>query len=145
MEYFINTLRLMAGLDMEFSRLLDGPEENKRIMNGKDILSSFPAMVGFCAAVSIELFDEPGFPIDWHQAKSKMEGVNDAVQIVLQKMRIMDGVALASFLELQLLEERLTQRSTQVGRFEREFFKRAFSAMFRHSARLTSMEPCWMA
>jgi hypothetical protein len=145
LDYFTQSLRLMSQLDKEFSRLTEGPQENARIRDGKDIFASFPAMVGFCAAVSVEVFDEPGFQINWSQTKSKMDGISAAVGTILEKLHVLDQAALGRFLELQLLEERLTQRSGQVGRFEREFFRRAFSAMFRNSARLTNMEPCWLA
>jgi len=145
LEYFIECLRLISRLDSEFSRVVGTSKENLKIRSGKDIFSSFPAMAGFCTAVAVEVFDEPGFPIDWHAAHEKMKSIEASVDGVVVRLREMGEGPIAEFLQLQLLEERLSQRSTQVGRFEREFFKRAFTAMFKNAARLPDMTPCWMA
>lgn len=145
LEYFIETIRLMSKLDRQFSRATHSPEQNVRIKSGKDVFHSFPAMAGFCTAVAVEVFDEPGFPIDWGNTKAKMDAIQAAVHHLEVRLGAMDEPELESFMQLQLLEERLSQRSGQVGRFEREFFRRAFSAMFRNAGRLADMAPCWMA
>lgn len=145
LDYFVQSLRLISRLDREFSRVGGISDEQMKIRSGRDIFSSFPAMAGFCTAVAVEVFDEPGFPIDWHTAHEKMDSITASVDSVVVRIREMDGGPIAEFLQLQLLEERLSQRSTQVGRFEREFFKRAFTAMFKNAARLPDMTPCWMA
>lgn len=144
-DYFTQSLRLMSQLDKQFSRLARPQSDNTRLKYGKDVFSSFPAMAGFCSAVAVDVFDEPGFAIDWSTTKSKMDAISIAVGTIVATLEAKDEDALADFMQLQLLEERLSQRSGQVGRFEREFFRRAFSAMFRNASRLTTMEPCWMA
>ncbi|WP_242186599.1 hypothetical protein [Sphingomonas sp. CARO-RG-8B-R24-01] len=145
LDYFIETLRQMSALDRQFARLTVAQSPNMRFRIGKDVFSSFPAMAGFCAAVAIEVFDEPGFNIDWAASKEKMDAMVQAVRHLEHKLAAMDEGQLAQFLQLQLVEERLTQRSGQVGRFEREFFRKAFTTMFRNSNRLENMVPCWMA
>ena len=142
-DYFVTTLRLMSELDRQFARVVDA--ENERLKSGKDIFSGFPAMAGFFSAVAVELFDEPGFPIDWELAHGKMSKIETAFSTLAEKMEHMSDGELAEFLQLQLLEERLSQRSGQVGRFERELFRRAFASMIRNADRLQSLEPCWMA
>jgi hypothetical protein len=52
---------------------------------------------------------------------------------------------LESFLELSLLNEKLSRRSGKVGEFEREFFFKAFWTLFSYAKKLPSMEPCWAA
>jgi hypothetical protein len=129
----------MSDLDRQFSCVSHA--ENERLKSGKEIFSSFPAMAGFFAAVAVELFDEPGFRIDWDAAQGKMANIETALSTLAGKMAEMPEEALAEFLQLQLLEERLSQRSGQVGRFERELFRSAFASMIRNADRLHSLEP----
>ena len=102
-------------------------------------------MAGFCTAVAVEVFDEPGFLIDWAKVPEKMANIKSAIDTIDTALGAMSEREVETFMQFQLLEERLSQRSGQVGRFEREFFRRAFSAMFRNANRLTDMTPCWMA
>jgi len=55
------------------------------------------------------------------------------------------GEAMDNFLELEVLNARLAQRSGQVGRFERDFFVRAFTFMIDKADRLTDLVPVWRA
>jgi hypothetical protein len=144
-EFFTKTLRIIFSLDKEFSRYSDNDSKDRRFKSGRDIFSSFPALVGFCAMVSHTLFDEPGFDIDWDAAREKMKAVETAFHQLTQKMHTMDTQTLGNFLELDLLNERLNQPSGQVGRFERDFFRKAFLSMFRNADRLPTLKPCWLA
>lgn len=145
-DYFVGTIRMMADLDRAFSRYAgaDRPE-GSRIRSGRDIFGAFPAMAGFSSAVSVSLFDEPGFQIDWAGAPEKFREISASVAGLSERLSQMDQGELSSFLQADLLEERLSQRSGQVGRFEREFFRKAFVSLFKNSARLSDMTPCWVA
>jgi hypothetical protein len=145
-DYFIGALRMMAEIDRAFSRYngADRPD-GSRIRNGKDFFSGFPSMAGFCTAVSISLFDEPGFRIDWKEAKTRFDEIQASVDRVTRRLGAMNQEELAHFLQADLLEERLGQRSGQVGRFEREFFRKAFLSLFKNGDRLSDMTPCWLA
>lgn len=145
LDYFITTLRVMSQIDRQFSRVNRNSEESERLKSGKDIFSSFPAMAGFFSAVSIEIFDEPGFKINWDTASQKNDRIVRSLMSLVMRMESMSEDKLFEFIQLQLLEERLSQRSGQVGRFERELFRRAFASMIRNAERLESLEPCWMA
>jgi hypothetical protein len=149
LEFFIKTVALMSKLDREFAKLLTDQEvaqpESERINNGKDVFKSFPAMAGFCAACAIAVLDEPGFPIDIHSAHVKMEEIENSINGLCAKISDFSQDQLKNFMQLELLNEKLKQRSSQVGRFEREFFRKAFASMIRNSDRLETLEPCWMA
>ncbi|WP_207285694.1 hypothetical protein [Pseudomonas sp. FW300-N2A2] len=149
LEFFIKTVALMSKLDREFARLLTdqgaAQPESERINNGKDVFKSFPAMAGFCAACAIAVLDEPGFPIDIRSAHTKMEEVEKSINGLCAKISDHTQDQLNNFMQLELLNEKLKQRSSQVGRFEREFFRKAFASMIRNSDRLETLEPCWMA
>jgi predicted ribosome-associated RNA-binding protein Tma20 len=149
LEFFIKTVALMSKLDREFARLLTdqgaAQPESERINNGKDVFKSFPAMAGFCAACAIAVLDEPGFPIDIRSAHIKMEDIEKSINGLCAKISDYTQDQLNNFMQLELLNEKLKQRSSQVGRFEREFFRKAFASMIRNSDRLETLEPCWMA
>lgn len=147
-DYFIRSLKLMTELDRALSRFepsLDLAARLSRIRTGKDIFASFPAMAGFCAALSVSLFDEPGFLIEWDKVPERMATIASATEDLITRINEMPGDALESFLQVELLEQKLSQKSGQVGRFEREFFKSAFESLFKNARRLTDMAPCWMA
>lgn len=148
MDIFVSTLKYMAKLDHAFSKLenlptIDG-EEARRFDSGKAIFASFPAMVGFCVAAAVTIFDEPGFDVRWDEVPRRLTTIEHAVDSLCTKIDQLSQPELVEFMQLDLLEERLKQRSGQVGRFEREFFRRAFSSMVRNVDRLESMKPCWV-
>ncbi|MDU9395418.1 hypothetical protein [Pseudomonas sp. zfem003] len=149
LDYFITTLSLMIKLDKSFSRLSTSAQSNDvdsdRISNGKDIFKSFPAMAGFCAACAIFILDEPGFQRTSMEAKAKQVELDSAISNFCLKLEKLSLEELRKFLEIELLNQKLLQRSTQVGRFEREFFKKAFASLIRNHERLTDLGPCWMA
>jgi len=149
LDQFILALKLLSNLDRAFSRLdpTGQPnQEGKRVRYGRDIFASFPAMAGFCAALAIHAFDEPGFEIQWEEVPKRMHTAEAAVNSLTRRLdQIVSIDEFKDFLQLALLEEKLSQRSGQVGRFEREFFRRAFAALIKNSDRLSSMAPCWMA
>ncbi|MBM6447233.1 MULTISPECIES: hypothetical protein [Pseudomonas] len=149
LDYFIATISLMSRLDREFSRIAPAQgakdEDVDRINNGKDIFKSFPAMAGFCSACAIAILDEPGFPIDRQLAATRQKDVEVAITNVCDRMADMTIEQLKEFLQIELLNEKLKQRSSQVGRFEREFYRKAFASLIRNYARLETLEPCWMA
>lgn len=149
LDFFIKTVSLMSKLDHQFSRLLADPSDAQldveRITAGKDIFKSFPAMAGFCAACAIAILDEPGFQIDLQVAHGAQVKIEESLNALCEKLEKLSEGALREFMQLELLNEKLRQRSSQVGRFEREFFRKAFSSMIRNAHRLENLEPCWMA
>lgn len=145
LSLFIRTMKLAAGLDKGFSRS-DGPANNSvRIASGREIFQSFPALVGFFVAVAIKLFDEPGFDVDWSLAEPKMLEIEASVRQLTHRLEGLSSEQVWDFLQLDLLNDRLAQRSGQVGRFERDLFVRAFTSMIDNSSRLKDMTPCWRA
>ena len=145
-EFFVEMLRYLARLDRAFSRL--GPiaaDAASRFDAGKDIFGGLPAMAGFAAAVSVYLFDEPGFKLDWTTATKKMTDVRAAMDSLLTRLEKMNESELRDFMQLGLLQELTSGRRGGVGRYERELFKKAFTAMLKFAGRLESLEPCWRA
>jgi hypothetical protein len=143
---FVEALKLLVSLDEVFSKAGNsGLDEQARIVDGRSIFLSFPALVGFITAVAITVMDEPGFTVDWESAPSKMEHVKTAVRSLTERLRPLNPSEVSDFLALETLNQRLAVRTGQVGRFEREVFYKAFDSMIRNAHRLENMEPCWLA
>jgi len=148
LDYFIETLKILVSVNESFSRFQpddDLKQRLKRVTSGKDICASFPSMVGFCTAMSIYLFDEPGFPISWEKVDVNFAELKGKLTELMIKIDHYNNEELSSFLQIELLEEKLGTKSGQVGRFERDFYKKAFLAFFKHADRLQDLSPCWMA
>jgi hypothetical protein len=145
-EYFVRTFRLLVLLDQAFSRAPQAPKPHQvRIADGSEIFQSEPALIGFIVAVAIHLFDLPGFQTDWPSVERKMGKIEDQIITFSKRLSNRPPDEVEAFLELDLLNQRLNQRSGQVGRFERELFLRAFQNLIEHANRLEDMKPCWLA
>jgi hypothetical protein len=142
---FIRAMKQVASLDKAFSRSNRLATTPERISSGREIFQAFPALVGYIVAVAIKLFDQPGFDVDWHLVEPRMADVDSSISQLGKRLNEMSPEDLDDFLQLGLLNDRLAQRSSQVGRFERDLFVRAFTSMIDNSARLKDMTPCWRA
>ena len=145
LSLFIRTMRQVASLDKAFSRATAVGTAPVRIGNGRELFQSFPALVGLFVAVAIKLFDQPGFDVDWSLTEPMMINLEESVRSFTDRLNKMPMECVSEFLQLDLLNDRLAQRSGQIGRFERDLFVRAFTSMLDNSARLKDMTPCWRA
>ncbi|MGM0824020.1 MAG: hypothetical protein ACQEUY_04775 [Pseudomonadota bacterium] len=147
LDQFVETIYYLYKLDKEFSRFEAEGEQAERLSRfkeGRAVFKSFPAMVGFCVAMSIYLYDEPGFDVDWEKSGVKQEELRRKLDSFLIKIGSLNKDELMSFLDLENLELILSKKTTQVGRFERRFFTEAFLVLFEKTERLNSLTPCWM-
>lgn len=147
---FTASLKSMAKLDQAFSRFtkpMDKPLEKtgNRFESGKDIFASAPVGIGFIAAASVFIFGPPGFSYSETDANKKMTMLTENVDNLVNMLKTKEPGDLESFLELSVLNEKLSRRSGKVGEFEREYFYAAFLALFEYAKTLQSMEPCWVA
>lgn len=144
LEYFIKTFNLFSSLHKVFSNVIQ--DENKRIKSGADIFKSDTALTGFFAAVSIMLFRKPGYempPVD--SIEKKMNEINNNLNALIKKLNNKESNELRDFLSLNALDERLNQKSGQVGKFERDLFFNAFTIMINDANELESLDPCWVS
>lgn len=145
-DYFIRTFILLVKLDFAFSRLDEVVDVGSvRISSGKDFFNNEPALTGFFVATAIHLFDAPGFNIDWSTTENKMSGAERTIDAVTGRLDKMSLAELAIFLQLETLNDRLNQRSGQVGRFEKDLFVRSFSTLLNRGDELQDMTPCWLS
>lgn len=148
LDYFVSVFQFLIEFDSVFERVkaveLEGG--GQRFSSGKQIFATFPALAGFVTAFSNYLFKEPGFAIDWGLAQEKMDDARTKLDSLLEKLKELDEEQLANFLQLDLLNTALSGRKvSQVGRHERDFFRRAFLTMISYADELDDMSPCWRA
>lgn len=149
LDYFVEVVMIMTLLDEVFSSCeKNTPEETheesgSKFDTGASIFKSFPAQVGFCVAVSNFLFDDPGFDVDWEEANTKFSEFRKRMSVFIIRLIDMSREELTEFLELQILDELMSVKKSQVGRFERKFFTEAFSVLISKTEKLPNMAPCW--
>ncbi|HQU80906.1 MAG TPA: hypothetical protein PLU47_15745 [Azonexus sp.] len=147
---FIESLNLLSSLDKEFSRVGKGNilVEEPKIKSGKDIFTSAPSSIGFMAAVAEDIFGPPGFDYDLKQAKKQLDKIKKNANTLLVHMKSLNETQLASFIDLDTLNQLLSVKSGKVGDYERNMYKRAFSMLLEKTKQLLqhgSLSPCWQA
>jgi hypothetical protein len=142
-DYFVRSFELLYELNKEFSRATQ--DTNTRIKSGADIFSSDTALTGFFAAVSVKLFKKPGYQVNSPEIiRKEMESIVDNIETLLANLRKKNDTELVKFLALNTLDERLNQKSGQVGKFERDLFFSAFTTLINEAKELEDLDPCWM-
>lgn len=144
-DSFVDVIKILSDLDTVFFRGKNQDPIDGRFKNGKDIFTSTPAGLGFVTAAAVHIFGAPGFTRDNESSASRANEIKDRIQALISILDEMPEHELFDFLELVSLNERLDRPSGKVGEFEREFFFKAFSALFSHAPELPSMEACWAA
>ena len=142
LEDFKDILKIMVSLDHEFSR---ANITSGRFSEGKDIFTSVPAGVGFISAAAVYLYGPAGFELNREESLPLKEELLVKMNKFTQKLCSLDNEELTMFLEMDLLNEKISAKSGKIGTFEREFFYKAFESLFKYSDKLTSLIPCWSA
>lgn len=149
-NYFTRALVLLSKLNSEVSKFQATPDmQLSRYSDGRELFRGFPAKAGFMSALAIYLFDLPGFDTDWGTVDGKF------VKVESELNRIIDMLCNAQFpiekleiLKFDDLEERIAKHrvgASQVGRFERDYFEKAFTVLFSNIERINNLQPCWFA
>ena len=142
-NYFVECFEILFNLNKAFSRARQ--DTNQRIKLGTDIFNSDTALTGFFAAISVRLFKKPGYTISTNEdIRKEMEIIKGNIEILLNKLKNKDMKELTEFLSLNTLDERLNQKSGQVGKFERDLFFSAFTTLINDAKDLDNLDPCWM-
>lgn len=142
---FSQALSMMAQLDSCFSRISQ-VENSERFQSGIEVFNSQPARVGFITSTAILMLGRPGSSQGHDTTSEKWETSKSSFESLLSKLEIMPVEDLSRFLALPMLSEKLTtRRSSKVGDYEREFYKEAFTVLYKEGVNLDSFEVCWNA
>lgn len=151
-ETFCDAISLLSKFNSAISRFKATEEQKKmlsRYSEGAEVFRGFPAKAGFIAALSIHLFNKPGFETNWDVVPEKLASVKETLGKTIEKI---DGCEspeeMEQIIQLESLEERIARHrvaASQVGRFEREYFETAFMVLMRDGANIVDLAPCWAA
>lgn len=147
---FVETIELMAEIDSAFDRVERGSlfDEDSKIKAGRDIFTSLPASIGFVVAIAERLLGEPGFDYDLDVAAKEMKKIKKNTLALIDYMKGLSAPDLADFVDLDTLNQMLTAKSSRIGEYERNLYKRAFLQLVTKTTLLIkqkSLAPCWKA
>lgn len=143
---FKEVIRDLVELDAIFSIAKpDNPNSEYRFKLGKDIFTSAPAGVGFVTSVAVFIYGPPGFELQPHDIEMNKAEYRNLMNSIKNRMRDLNSEEMENFLDLPLLNEKLSLKTGKVGEFERDFFFKSFTAFIRFADKITSMQPCWHA
>ncbi|MND79865.1 hypothetical protein D3C81_196530 [compost metagenome] len=152
MRYFTEAILLLSKLNTAFSSFeaeSSLSETLSRFSSGREVFRAFPAKAGFVSALSIYLFGKPGMETDWQAVPEKFNVVQRNVARLIEAIQAAESPEDKEVvLCLEDLEERITAHrvaASQVGRFEREYFEKAFGALFEDGDLLQNFKACWQA
>lgn len=147
---FVETIRLLANLDSQFDRvsrelILD---EEAKVKCGRDIFTSAPASIGFVVAVAEQLLGTPGFSYDIAVATKELERIRKNISRLIKYMQSLGENDLKDFIDFETLNQILTAKSSRIGEYERNLYKKAFLLLMSKTALLIeqgTLTPCWQA
>ncbi|WDY56565.1 hypothetical protein [Pseudomonas sp. PSKL.D1] len=152
MRYFTEAILLLSKLNTAFSSFeaeSSLSETLSRFSSGREVFRAFPAKAGFVSALSIYLFGKPGMETDWQAVPEKFNVVQRNIARLIEAIQAAESPEDKEVvLCLEDLEERITAHrvaASQVGRFEREYFEKAFGALFEDGDLLQNFKACWQA
>lgn len=147
---FVDTIKIMAQIDLQFDRVTREHIffEEAKVKAGRDIFTSAPASIGFVVSVAERLLGTPGFDYDLDVAENEMKLVKKSADSLTKYMQSLTVDQLAEFVDLDTLNQMLTAKSSRIGEYERNLYKRAFLLMLSKTPLLIkqgSLSPCWKA
>lgn len=144
-KIFYSCLDMLGLFDKAlFSFVSDSSDSpKKRFSNGKDLLNSQPARVGFMTALAIEIMGRPGINRNSEEQIAKLDEISTKLNSFVQHFESLDNEKKRNILDFDTLNELISQKVAKVGDFEREYFKSAFQTLIQEDFCKTSFTPCW--
>lgn len=141
-EFFFRSLDILIKLDHSFSSY---KEEGDAIRTaGRAIFDKQTARVGLLVAIGMHVLGRAGAELS-DDAGKKLEAIELAADKFCNRFSKMDHNGQAEFIKLDILNELLTRRAGQVGRYERGLFLEAFRVLIESDFDVSDMEVCWRA
>ncbi|HHQ4776226.1 TPA: hypothetical protein ACSP84_004091 [Aeromonas veronii] len=140
---FSLVIKRMLELDDQISRVKD--IGTGRFKSGKDLFTSIPVGAGFVSAAAEYIYGVKGLDCDHAGVLVNLKDFDERLCKFIVKLASMSDEELIEFLEFDLLNEKLSVKSAKIGTFEREFFYKAFEALFKFSDKMPNFQVCWLA
>jgi len=150
MPLFIESIKLMLRLDQSFDRSTRKASVDAlaKIKSGRDIFTSSPGSVGFIVALSEASLGAPGFDYNLKDAKSKIASIEKNINQLTAFLKPKTDAELIEFLDLETLNQVLAVKSSRIGEYQRNVYKRGFTVLMEKTGQIikqNSMGPCWQA
>lgn len=151
-DFFYPVVQMMIDLDCAFSGhdpqiekdAVENLEGGAEIKKGRSIFDRKPARVGFVVAAANFILGRIGMPKEHKESEAALSALRAGTAEFVAELEKMDQPTLVDFLRLDILEEKLSgSKRSAVGRFEREYFYRAFELLIAERFKVPSMEPSW--
>jgi hypothetical protein len=142
-EYFFDALNILITLDQAFSTFSE-PNDAKRTA-GREIFDKQAARIGLIVAIAIKVIGRAGMSTNINPARAKMQEIKLQAEAYSKRFYRFTNDQKREFLKLGILNEILSRRVGQVGRFERNLFFEAFRVLIEQSFEVDDMEVCWRA
>ena len=151
-QWFYKVIDYLIKLDKIFAQYPDKDHTNqikndeKGIVQGKQVFRSQPARIGFVTAFSIAIQGELGLEHHIEKQNGNWCTIQEKMDIFLHKLDTKSSDEIGEFLVLDLLSELTTKNSGTTrtrGYKQREFYKEAFSKLIKLNFDVPSMEVCW--
>ncbi|MDX5998684.1 hypothetical protein HRJ35_21215 [Shewanella oneidensis MR-1] len=143
LDIFSLVIKRMLEIDDEISRLKD--ISSGRFKSGKDLFTSIPVGAGFVSAAAEYIYGVKGLDCNEINVSDNLTDFDGRLVNFVAKLKEMDDSQLEEFLEFDLLNEKLSVKSSKIGTFEREFFYKSFEALFKYSDQMPNFQVCWLA
>lgn len=150
MPLFVAALNLMIDVDNAFDkteRNLKGSDVVK-VKSGRDIFTSAPGSIGFMAAVAETLLGAPGFDYTLTNARKELAKLTKNISALIKYLKPLTTRELSEFLDLSTLNLVLDAKSSRIGEYQRNLYKKAFLVLLTKTGQVIrqgSMTPCWSA
>src|SRR5690606_21455462 len=101
------------------------------------------ARIGLIVAIAIKVIGRAGMSTNINPARAKMQEIKLQAEAYSKRFYRFTNDQKREFLKLGILNEILSRRVGQVGRFERNLFFEAFRVLIEQSFEVDDMEVCW--
>lgn len=141
--YFYPCLDIMVEIDRAFSRFRR--ETDEKTGAGRRVFDKQTARIGLIVAIAVTAFGRAGAERQREDKERRFDLTKRQATEFCVRLNKLDMTQLDNFLRLGVLDELLTKRVSQVGRYERQLFYEAFRVLVEENFSVNNMEECWRA
>lgn len=142
-RYFYKTLDLLVRVDEIFSRFKRLTDEKTN--TGRRIFDKQTARIGFVVSIAVQVFGRAGADRTGEEKEVHFREFTLMSEAFIDRINWLNNAELGDFLRIDVLDELLQKKVTQVGRYERNLFYEAFKVLIDEKFEVKTMEQCWRA
>jgi hypothetical protein len=144
-DIFYEVLDYLGKFDVAFDKYKEKAQESNKFKDGKDLFGSQPVRVGFVSSIATQVLGRPGKQYSYSEQEERWASVKKNARSLLKRISKMDEGEVGNFLDFKTLNDLISQKTSKVGDFEREFFMKAFRVLIEEDFKVQNLTPCWRA